>query len=562
MIEIISQNNEQQSKDVENNLKFLDDESLKKLIEETYQGIIEDAKDVEGFNNLLYQEVTRKVLGEEYSQDDKDVRDLGGELANIRTRLKQMVSGFLAEIRGIETSGKSPVGEIEAEVPLPNNQTIENYLSRQEIESGAKDFLRKMLDSSNEFKNVFEKKLSEGCLGALNEVIELVKRSDNIFSTESLERISELKRNPEFSNIEGRRVEIMTALATPLLQEHISYKDLGALLSSGIEISAVSRENGNQGYDGAMWYDPDKCQIIILEKTLKDDGKNENGIEFKRDINHLINHEIAHGVVERTIKESDEDLYEILEDDIERCPKSFRIAVEMLEKANANPALLEFQPIQVKTACEAYQKMVSKIESDKSLTDEQKKDKTMRQKIDKANEILTDYTAIFLRSDGSLGDFMGIAMATADQRALNQYLERQSAGDADQSVSEMLQSFRKASVERIESNNISNFKEAVAILSENPKLQEVVKTFSAFYEPIKSTIGEKKLFNNISEMSRRNRFGDNFEDESYFSGGLYHEPENGIPTGQKDVHSLAKDATDALKTVGEEITKLIFAGKV
>ncbi|MFA5926721.1 MAG: hypothetical protein WCT32_05565 [Patescibacteria group bacterium] len=306
------------------------------------------------------------------------------------------------------------------------------------------------------------------------EVEEFVAENTELFDTLEA-KIQELSRKPEYSRIEVKKKTIEICLLQSVVNGHLTKEDLKTVLEGGVrilsneEISQLAKTE--QSYEGIMYYDLGNRALIISESALVDEYRMKNaetGQEriIEIDIEHSINHEIAHGIVERGLLTSGE----------KRARKELREGKEGVE---IPPGLLSLAMSVIAAAGEVKEYMVyhsrNVLNGLEKLGDIPAKDRQNAQ-VNAAIEIITDYTAIFMQSDGKEENFVAKCLAKTDTDLLVNHLARRfGINETDPAI------VRQRIGEKINAFNETDENEKKSILAQYPELAKVNTMFRKFY---------------------------------------------------------------------------------
>jgi hypothetical protein len=300
--------------------------------------------------------------------------------------------------------------------PTEEEKTAEASARKSEITaSNANLVLDWMMDKSGtemdpQIFELFKKAMEEqdGVIQEkLDQTAELITKLSEIFKKFD-QAVEKLKDNPEFKDIESKQIEIKKAICLSVINGHLTASDIPQLVT-GVTIEAIpvkeppptEEQLANMserdrkirkmmdtcGYDSVAYWDRDTGEIVVFDSTLKDNAKTQDG----RPIGyaHLINHEMSHAFTERYLTENKEL--------IGLCD----IIVE--NRTEVSPFLTEH--IQNTLAS------MDKIEEDfpkaeKTMPGLTKEQFIEMRKLTIAKEIITDFSAIYLQTDGTAPAFM------------------------------------------------------------------------------------------------------------------------------------------------------------
>lgn len=246
-------------------------------------------------------------------------------------------------------------------------------------------------------------------VGLLQEVIRMI--SDDLKA--------ELKEHPE------TRTKIVVAICEPVIRGHLTPEDITSLVTS-IDLydssDGVSNSKATADYEGFMHYDPSSRTIRVAKEALTGQVKLEDGTSVKLDMRHMILHEVSHGL-DPVISPS-----ELLDKAIERKAE----AIDSAEIAELKRILESAR----EGAVDGYLTMhsinalsgLNNIENDyQAISDEQRQRISPEQyeayRLKTAvREVLTDYTAIYLKSDGSMDYFVRKAIDRTSSENFDDFL--------------------------------------------------------------------------------------------------------------------------------------------
>ncbi|OQA04538.1 MAG: hypothetical protein BWY68_00242 [bacterium ADurb.Bin400] len=319
------------------------------------------------------------------------------------------------------------------------------------------------------------------------------------------QQITALTSKEGFSKVKEKQKEIIHALCEMTLNGHLTADDVSSSVSK-----VVIRPTGNvasstrrsQGYDSLMTYNPSTRVITISESALADvymkvDSDTGRKTIFNLNLRHMINHELSHGLVEFGLV-SDEDM-KVLgafargeKSEIKGSPAILQIR-KIIDSAKA------MEGFQTQQAIRALRTLDS-IDADYERLDEEtkrqhsKEEFRRRREIDVANEILTDYTAAFLRSDGTQQSFFRRCVELTDPDLLADYLNRsmnasEGQGGIDrQGARANAQKQLSELCDAISRGNIG----ADEVASKYPGVKEMYDNYSIFFNYLKQRLADNK----------------------------------------------------------------------
>jgi len=155
------------------------------------------------------------------------------------------------------------------------------------------------------------------------------------------------------------------------------------------------------GYVPVAEFDPSTGKITILDRALVDKYQDKEGREVKLDFEHMVNHEMSHAFAERYLVKNE---------------KLNNLCSRIIDE----PALFDLQPQHVQNAIKALENIDEKFpEVKKIFPNVTIEEYTAFRKNRAAAEIITDYTAMFMKSDGSIEGFVEKCLNLVDKKAFD-----------------------------------------------------------------------------------------------------------------------------------------------
>lgn len=373
----------------------------------------------------------------------------------------------------------------------PENTDVDNF---KKVKSWIAETKIKEKDSG--LADIFERAMAEEKKEkpdqTLLEVAKLLRELPRIFAGTTSE-ISKLIGTEGYSEIEKKQVDIIKGYCLPVINGHITAKDCVTLNK---EVRIISKEDKDtwppevakaiqkniQGYEGVMYYGGHK--MFIFKETLVDKYM-EKGEGKKLDIQHMLTHEISHPVVDAIFR---------------RNGRMIAQCNEIIDKANE---LKDSQSMHIRNTLEGlanvdsdfeeyFNKNIAPTEQFKSIpeTDRAKFIAAEKSEFERkrrqiaVDEIMTEYTAMYLQSDRSFENFV---MNCLDKTFLDD-----KAGAFGISIETLLE-LKHAS------SNKEELKTALDKARENnPKFTKILEIFHTFYSEIKKGIEDNSSkFNEI-----------------------------------------------------------------
>lgn len=387
---------------------------------------------------------------------------------------------------------------------------------------------------------LFEKALSDQEEGAedenLAEVAELVSSLPKVF--EAFDgRIGELAGQAGYSKekLTEMRTKIIFGLCDSVMNGHLKAHDVINLC--GESIGVVSKQNPSAkvqkmvaegGYDAILYFDGEEKQIYIFEDALADQfNKKENHL----DLRHAINHELSHPIVEQAMEKNS-------------------VLNEKAKEIIANAKNLKnCQSRHIRTQLQALENIDSDFAKAYPAGTEQQKEAFREVRENRAaTEIITDYTGIFLQSDGSIDGFVNTCLEKTDKEGMTEYFSKDNAERATKTLRE----FNKTEDQAKKDELIEQFTND----EDKAKFIDLCKIYETFYTEIKHTLQTNKgSFQNTAER-------EDMEDFFEYGGGFGGYGDYGVPGtagGQPGEGSgfwkeLAAAAGDVVKAMANEVS--------
>jgi len=386
--------------------------------------------------------------------------------------------------------------------PAETNPEVKKNSSCEEVKRGAKekevevtvqklnsrllfDILRLSLNQDGSEDKDISELVSEYLNKESQETLEIDLDQETVLDLKKLlaELPKRIKSDVEMS--EDQINKIVEYISVPIMNGHISAKDVFTIVQS-IKITATNQNSNLQGYEGCMFYNPQNGTIVISENildefsetTAKGEQKSNQGL----DVEHMLIHEVSHGISEHMFRgEEAETLFSqadkvLLQAEEARGSQSFHIET----------VLDAIQPDKIKEDYKIF------IDNNPEMADSVTLEtfETERRAL-AAKEIITDYTAIYLQSNGDFDDFSRVCISKSDHEKLLAYLEIDATEDdnLEQIISETMTSKNKSET-----------------LKKYPKLKKLFDNYAGFFSIIKKSLirgeitGETQASDDNEEM--------------------------------------------------------------
>lgn len=397
-------------------------------------------------------------------------------------------------------------------------------------------------------KDVLEKQLGQDT-ESMDQTAELLTKLPELFKQvdDKIKELAEDKVN--YSKIHEKRVDMIKAICEPILDGHITDSDAASLVN-GIEI--VNKDDPTKqklfedvgiksGYEGVAFYSNEDHKIYIFDKTL---GDKYPGFKDGLDVKHLMTHEMSHGIVESAVKYN-----KTLVEEAKKIVKNAKALVSIFADSQSQHIRNSLNSVvSAETDFAKYfADELSKKPAYSTLSDEQKNQYEEAEKvkfvkdreIQVAAEILTEYTAMYLESDGSIEDFVLTCLKKSDPESIKSYLGE------------------KFSLQRINAiNKITDINTKKTLLKDlGEGFSELSATYKVFYDEIKSVMASSK--GNFAELTS----GKNNEEDPFgeFSGYGYMDGSGGF--GKQEANNgkagggegLWSEFGALIKAIGDEV---------
>ena len=450
--------------------------------------------------------------------------------------------------------------EVRAETLSPSAEEVDVAESeRMERQRNNDDLLKWLTESNIEtldpelfqlFKNALKEKSPDDAQidQNLDQVALLLKELPTIFESFD-KKIEELgKDETKYKKIKEKRNEILRGFCESVVNGHLTAEDVCTLVK---DINVYSRDNPPEeeregikrmlaasGYDVVLCFDPKTKQMTIFEETLTD-GKENERLDFK----HMVNHEMSHSIVEarmimnETLTDQAVEIIKGVGELKNSLSEHTRTALRALD--NIDRDFDKFFAIKIR-----------KNPDYESLPDPKKEEYKTAEKArferDRKNilvhEILSEYTAIYLESDGSLDGFVsecikknGIKDPKLVEQAFGIKVEELKAinkADPDK---------RSALIDRAKKDSPEKF-------------AKIVELYLNFYREIRNEIQTNK--GKFSGLAVRGEDDYDFDLSEY--GGGYGEPAGSFntPSGNQGGNSgegFWKEFVGFMAAFGEEV---------
>lgn len=388
---------------------------------------------------------------------------------------------------------------------VPDETEAKKDLNKSKTKKANKKVVTEALRSIEEIdadlQELFEKALEEKgeSSSEVEQMQELIKELPEIFKNFD-QKIATLVGKDGFSKekLAEKSEEIKNSLVESVANGHLKAEDVLSMVSEVEIYPTHSDDPGEQekidatlsrfGYESTMFVDTIAGKIYIFDNALKDKYVTQDGKEIKIDFRHTINHELSH------ILDKKADILQ-------------------------NKTLLD--------ACDQLAGMEDFADTQSMHIRNTLKTEGLTQNQIRA-EIIADYTALYLKSDGSFLDFASECLKMTDAKAMEEQL-----GLNQQEVRAILENKNDQFIENVKRNN--------------PKFNSVLKIYETFYQEISKGVKENK--GKIQPLEE----GEEEEENEY--GNYFSEPASASaepPQNSRKEESFVSLFLGVVKAIGDE----------
>jgi hypothetical protein len=353
------------------------------------------------------------------------------------------------------------------------------------------------------------------------------------------------------------RKEITYALCEPLLRGHLESHEI-LFLVQRIEVKPkaeiTASPKGISGYDSVFHYDDGI--VTISQESL------DGSLGVAPDFRHLFNHEVAHGVSDATFFKgvsSEQFNHEINATEVPAF--SSKMTAEVRRILDSAESLAGSLPQHTSTVLKSLRP--ENIKKDyESLSEDSKKrlglDSEAKYLVYRrymaAKEIITDFFAVYQQSDGTLDDFIRVAVGKCYQSEFSRFASKAfgiSAPDSKTARSETLKKIAEIN-SQIESGELSREDAALRY----PKYAEFAGSLSVFFASIKAS------FENREDITLESDEDDWLYDSfGYYdgAGGFQPQAQSTAAQGEKSDSGIVQESKALLQEFAKigEITQPI-----
>ena len=397
-------------------------------------------------------------------------------------------------------------------------------------------------------------------LETLKEVSGLMQCLESSISESDLQKLAEMEKDPKFEGAMDKKNLIIDGLCLPVLKGHLTAEDVASVVGRIALMDSQPTQGeirASSGYEGVMYYDQENNAVLINPAVLAKKYQDKKGKFAELDIEHMAVHELSHGVAGKTVlaneswEKLDQELSSPNPEFSSGMIKQVRAIIESAEEMKGS------QSIHIRNVLEA----IKNIDRDYAkLSPEQKQHSGTaeefhnRRLAQAAVEIITEYTALYLESDGSFKDFARNCLIKTGKKGLEQFLASSlniSAGSEEEKPALVQKKLKSIMA------GLSSGSETIStILEQNPSLKRYFYCYKVFYDNISPAVQEGK-----GSLSEEGDDEFDFEDYDgyYDSAGGFEQQEKG---GRADKTSNGVMALIGAFADEVEVTKPITGSAV
>lgn len=334
------------------------------------------------------------------------------------------------------------------------------------------------------------------------------KNMDNGISEEEATRriegvqkfLANLKISVENTSIgEEEKSLIQEIICEPILRGHISGETAKSMVSNikivdGIGLKEKFKKS--HGYEGIMSCNMRTGEITIAKEALTGEEKAEDGTEL--DLRQMIIHEMSHVVTEDVFFNKSPET----ETEKSANAEAQKFSREIIELAQQSKQNRIPQSRHIEVVLDTLSNLPGEAKK-AGISDDNYETFKQERESRAAREILTEYTAVFLKSDGTRDGFKGEYVSSVGMKRMTEYLSngQENSTETKIKISEILKS--ESSQEKAE--KIKDF----------PEMEVALKMYNQFYDMASKYLGEDQI--KAAALSRAQ--GGKSEGREFVDGG-------------------------------------------
>ncbi|OQB05640.1 MAG: hypothetical protein BWY19_00909 [bacterium ADurb.Bin212] len=285
------------------------------------------------------------------------------------------------------------------------------------------------------------------------------------------------------------------------------------------------------GYEGIMFCNPQTGEIIIAKEALTGEYKAEDGSEL--DIRHMIIHEMSHVATEDVFLNKNPQN----EQQKEAVVEAKKFSDEIIQLAQYSKGERIPQSGHIETVLDMLSNMPQDFQKTGKPPQEYEAFKQQRESL-AAKEILTDYTAIYLKSNGERQSFIGEYLSSVGLKRLNEYASSnatEGGTDTKTRVAEILRA--KTPEEKAERSQ------------QFPEFKQASEMYNKFFDLADKHLGDDKI---KAAAQNRLQSGGELDNEGIYDGGI---PQSGsgpeAPKTQQE--NMGAAVAGAIESFADEV---------
>ncbi|HOX41488.1 MAG TPA: hypothetical protein PK263_04800, partial [bacterium] len=293
-------------------------------------------------------------------------------------------------------------------------------------------------------------------------------------------QIDEFSKQAEYSHASEKRREIILGFCLPVIHGHLTANDV---LNVAQEASITENDPSagvTTSYKAPMQV---KFGNLIISKAVFLNTFNADDPGFELDLTHMTAHEVSHGITDQLYFEEiprDNLTAQINEPNPQFSSELIRVARIIIDQSEK---VMDMQPKHIRQALLGLnqaqhkyqgfnQKTKDALASQIGVSSAEEYEDFIR--VNTAKEIITDYTAIFLQSDGTFDNFMSETINHAETEAIKKYL--------GETLSEPQEITTEEIIRKLVSLNNGDSKDL------SPKIMELLKYYSIIFRNLAKDI--------------------------------------------------------------------------
>jgi hypothetical protein len=352
--------------------------------------------------------------------------------------------------------------------------------------------------------------------------------------------VKELKINgQEVGLSEDELFSIQEIVCEPILNGHISGETASSMVKSVTVMKGDTlkqQSKAQNGYEGIMFCNPRSGEIIIAKEALTGEYKAEDGSEL--DIRHMIIHEMSHVATEDVFFNKNPQNGQ----EKEAVTEAQKFSSEIIRLAEHSKAERIPQSRHIETVLDMLSNLPQEFQKTGKPQAEYEAFKQQRESL-AAKEILTDYTAIYLKSNGERQSFIGEYLSSVGLKRLNEYAASnatEGGADTKNRVAEIL----RAKTPEEKAQRSQQF----------PEFKQAFEMYNRFFDLAEKHLGDDKI--KAAAQNRIQSGGENDDYEGYYDPGVS-SAGNGAEHPASQQENMGAATAEAIKSFAEEVDVIL-----